>query len=522
MLSSSRIISRRLPNPPTPCPTDQALVPMYRGIASKTPPPRPIPYSNISANSASSTGSSTDNDTIFDLSYSRSWTPTSPLTPGEISPSFSSRSSFGIEIANRSTVRSLTELPLDLQTAETSLYEILSEVAASINDTPSKRKIGIPEQRQSRIPGIFESQDTDTDMGAEYFSFDPSTPSGDESARLVDEARQILGGFAKVPTAAFLLRRVQQLRPADWKCLANIYKEHSRATHDLQQLIQVLRIRTHSHPSILNPLTVLDPALTLDNPPKSLNFVPWKPEKRLRQINNDIYKCIWSHQIPGTRSIKRATGKSNPSPGWVYIYESPVSAPGKVKIGKTDSDPQERMAQWGKCGVPLKEVDDSCRNAFDHFSMVESLIKFELHNERKKYKCYGKTHAPKKWVEHGEWFEIDKQKALNCVRRWRNWLKDKEPLDENGVLTPYWHWRAQKLPKFINDVNWDAWTQPSLFDYIDYQLEEFGRGYYARLKGHLCRKDFHFCLTGGMMTYILFTQFGMVGVIWGLLALVAL
>jgi hypothetical protein len=89
-------------------------------------------------------------------------------------------------------------------------------------------------------------------------------------------------------------------------------------------------------------------------------------------------------------------------------------------------------------------------------------------------------------------------------------------------LTPYWHWRVRKLPRFIDDVNWDSWTQPSSLDYIDYQLEEFGKGYYAHIKAHLCRKDFRFCLTGGMMMSILHTQFGMVGAIWGLLALLIL
>lgn len=516
MPSSRRINSRHLPSPPRPRPTDPVLVPMSQAITTETPPRRPSPHSNVSARSASSAGSLTDNDTIFDLNPSRAQTPTSPLTPGEISPNLSSCPQFSKITESRSSVGSLDEQLLDHQTAEKRLYEILSEVAVSIYDTPSKRKIDVLKRQRShvpRIPGRFESQDTDTDIGVEYFSSDPATS---QSAQQVDEARQILGDFVDAPTVLSLMPRAHHLRTADWQVLANIYKEHKKARHDVQHLIQVLRIRTQKSQSNSIPRMVPEPA----HRPIDPRFRKWKNPKHPREINNNIYNCIKSHheaaEKPTKKSVKHLT------PGWIYVFESPTEAPNHVKIGKTLKDPQKRKIQWEMCGLPLVEVDDNYRNAFDHYSVVESLIKAELHNVRRKYKCTHEHHAPKQWVEHEEWYEIDKQTALKSVHRWRNWIIRLRPFDDSGLLTPYWHWRVRKLPRFIDGVNWDSWTQPRSLDYIDYQLEEFGKGYYAHIKAHLCRKDFRFCLTGGMMMSILHTQFGMVGAIWGLLALLIL
>jgi hypothetical protein len=229
--------------------------------------------------------------------------------------------------------------------------------------------------------------------------------------------------------------------------------------------------------------------------------------KDTRAINTSIYKCIKSERKPPKNPRK---------PGWIYIFESPGNAPGHVKIGKTNSNPDGRRKDWEECGFVLLEVQDSHRSAFDHYSIVESLVMAELHNTRRKFRCI------KHEKIHREWYEADRQIALNSIHRWRNWLISQRPLDETSNLTPYWRWRVEKLPKFINDVDWDRWTQPSPLDYLDYQLGQFGKGQYVQIKAHLSRKDIHFCLTGGMMIFILYARFGKVAAIWGLLALLVL
>ncbi|KAE9370474.1 hypothetical protein N431DRAFT_492558 [Stipitochalara longipes BDJ] len=264
-------------------------------------------------------------------------------------------------------------------------------------------------------------------------------------------------------------------------------------------------------------VSVPGPFGTIDYRPKDPRFRKWKNPKQLREINNNIYNCIKSHHTSREKSVKNPTKKI--TPGWIYVFESPEEAPAHVKIGKTLKEPQKRKVEWELCGLPLLEVEDSYRNAFDHYSVVESLIKAELHNERRKYKCTQQHHAPKEWVEHEEWYEIDKQRALKSVHRWRHWIIQQVPFDESGTLKPYWHWRVEKLPRFIEDVNWDTWAQPSTLDYLDFQFEQFGQGHYTQIKTHLSRKDFHFCLTGGLMLFVVYTQFGIAGAIWGLLAL---
>ena len=265
----------------------------------------------------------------------------------------------------------------------------------------------------------------------------------------------------------------------------------------------------------MRSLIVTKPTGTVNCQAKEVKFWAWKTAKGHREINNNIYLCIKNrHAAAGNPNEKPA---KKPKPGWIYVFESPEKAPAKVKIGKTLKDPQKRKAQWESCGLPLLEVEDSYKNGFNHYSVVESLIKAELHNERRKHKC--PYHTPKEWVEHEEWYEIDKEKALKSVHRWRHWIIKQAPFDDNGQLTTYWHWRVEKLPRFINDVNWDAWTQPSALDYLDFHLEQFGQGRYTHVKAHLSRKDFHFCSTGGMMIFVLYTRFGIAGVTWGLLAL---
>lgn len=355
--------------------------------------------------------------------------------------------------------------------------------------------------KTSRLPGAFESQNIDIDMGAHYSASDPAASTADELAQHTDEACQILGEFIDLPIIVSLMHQEHQLRPTDWQLLKEILKEHKKARLDPRHLIQVLQIR-------------------IENQPKILKFVPWGSKKQPRHINNNIHNCI-KRQTKATKDLIK-TPASKPKPGWIYVFESPENAPGYVKIGKTDREPQERKGEWEKCGITLVEVEDINRNAFDHYSIVESLIKVELHNKRRKYTCDRPHHGANGPVEHEEWYEIDKKTALNSIRRWRHWIKTEEPFNENGLLTPYWYWRAQKLPKFINDADWDRWTQPSPLDYVDFQFEQFGLGYYAQIKAHLGRKDFHFCLTGGMMMFILYTQFGMAGAVWGLLALLIL
>jgi hypothetical protein len=201
--------------------------------------------------------------------------------------------------------------------------------------------------------------------------------------------------------------------------------------------------------------------------------------------------------------------------GWVYVNES-VHAPSHVKIGKTREEPSLRQKQLEECKMTLLEVTDTERNAFHHYGIVESLIKYELHRCRRTFKC---TVCPK---IHNEWYEIERTKAAKHVAKWRDWIKLKQPFDSSGFLTPYWAWRVRRLPMILDNVDWHAWTNPGPLDYWMYQQESSGNKSYLFLKDHLSRKDLRFCVVGIFILLLLDIWCGRMAVILGTLGLIAL
>ncbi|CAG8976897.1 hypothetical protein HYALB_00003508 [Hymenoscyphus albidus] len=158
------------------------------------------------------------------------------------------------------------------------------------------------------------------------------------------------------------------------------------------------------------------------------------------------YKKSRKQHITNAKIIERLLEGSSPQSfatktGWIYVLESPSHAKGYVKIGKT-------------------QVEDINMKAFDHCSLVESLIMLELYNQRKKFECQSCKGKKGTAITHTEWFEIDKQTALRHVQMWRNWIAEHQPFSEDGKLTGYWGWRLGKLSKHGAEVDWSSWTDP--------------------------------------------------------------
>ncbi|KAG4439827.1 hypothetical protein IFR05_004676 [Cadophora sp. M221] len=182
--------------------------------------------------------------------------------------------------------------------------------------------------------------------------------------------------------------------------------------------------------------------------PKQLrpDFEPFKSKgvarrpKDRRSINFEILNCI------KTASKKKNKSTPNANLGSIYVFESPVHAPDHLKVGKSNRDPMKRKGEWEKCGVTLIEVEDTDRNCFDHYDIVELLLQTELQNLRRMYKCgvCGR--------KHNEWFEADKWTVLEVIDRWRTWIKEEQPFDEAWNLTAYWQWRVERAKVSISDV----------------------------------------------------------------------
>ncbi|KAH7342769.1 hypothetical protein BKA65DRAFT_297237 [Rhexocercosporidium sp. MPI-PUGE-AT-0058] len=232
----------------------------------------------------------------------------------------------------------------------------------------------------------------------------------------------------------------------------------------------------------------------LGGPPKKIRpvFQPFKskgiakPPKDRRSINFEILHCL------KTASKKKNKSTPNAKLGSIYVFESPEHAPHHLKVGKSNRDPMKRKGEWEKCGVSLVEVEDTDRNCFDHYDIVESLLQTELQNLRRMYKCgvCGK--------KHNEWFEADKWTVLEVIDRWRTWIKEEQPFDEAWNLTAYWQWRVDRAKASVSILRWDEWTRSSRGD----------RFHHDYLKPYRERKDARFRVVGMLLVAFLLMNYG--------------
>ncbi len=225
-----------------------------------------------------------------------------------------------------------------------------------------------------------------------------------------------------------------------------------------------------------------------------------KRPKDARSINFLILECL------KTASKKKKKTFPGSNLGCIYVLEAPDHAPNHLKVGKSNRDPMERQKEWEKCGMPLREVRDADRNCFDHYDIVESLVKAELHNLRREYKC---TTCDKK---HNEWFEADKRTVLKVISRWRNWTKKEQPFDENWNLTPYWKWKVDEAKTIVNHVNWDDWARSSNVDRLHYNY----------LKPYRERKDSQFQVVGACVVMLFLVFYGRNCALLGIIGLLCL
>jgi len=245
------------------------------------------------------------------------------------------------------------------------------------------------------------------------------------------------------------------------------------------------------------------------------NFVPYRskstnlqaPKLNKFEIDSKIFTYLCSKQKP----IK---------PGYIYVLESPKCAPSHVKIGRSKGDPNIRLRKWiRECRIPLTKIENKDPDAFDHHGIVETLLSLEFHNERKRYYCRSCLH------DHEEWYEIDAEKALKALRKWKKWLIEQRPYNKQGELTPYWRWKVDRLHKELSKVDWEEWTNPWRFDHWLFQLEllvsrweRFDR----ILRAEFARKDHRFWVVGLVTCLILCIARGVIDVLGFLVVLLML
>lgn len=114
--------------------------------------------------------------------------------------------------------------------------------------------------------------------------------------------------------------------------------------------------------------------------------------------------------------------------GLVYMLRM-IGRPGFVKIGCTRKSLDKRMKEINEC-IPhkLQSISDDDRCPVPNYMRVERLIHAELHTYRRAFSCdCGKRNfddeADNGATRHNEWFEIDEEKALEVVSRWKKWIR---------------------------------------------------------------------------------------------------
>ena len=69
-------------------------------------------------------------------------------------------------------------------------------------------------------------------------------------------------------------------------------------------------------------------------------------------------------------------------------------------------------------------------------------------------------------TEHGEWFEITEEKALEVVNKWRDWVIKNEPYRPDGSLRTRWEWKCKAGSFWMNgtEADWIAWREFNLVE----------------------------------------------------------
>jgi hypothetical protein len=157
------------------------------------------------------------------------------------------------------------------------------------------------------------------------------------------------------------------------------------------------------------------------------------------------------------------SGKSHKDKGYIYVYSStsPVCKDKYFKTGWTAAqDPKGRENQQKDCGMEIYSVEDKLQRAFYFSGLVDVLIQIELHEERRKFSCSehkGKHGGP---VVHEEWYEIEPERLLKVIEKWRSWITESDPYDWDGSLKPRWVWKLDLLDKNREGVDLDYILQP--------------------------------------------------------------
>jgi hypothetical protein len=78
-------------------------------------------------------------------------------------------------------------------------------------------------------------------------------------------------------------------------------------------------------------------------------------------------------------------------------------------------------------------------------------------------------------TEHGEWFEVSEEKALEVVNKWRDWVIKNEPYRPDGTLHARWMWKCATGSFWMDGTedDWIAWREYNWLEILKCVLHHF-------------------------------------------------
>ena len=250
--------------------------------------------------------------------------------------------------------------------------------------------------------------------------------------------------------------------------------EPEQATLPVRGAKKPSKPRNNRNPKSDEDLEIEPPSMERFGLPKSKQAIKTDILRLLRQQSFD-------QKIP---SAPEEMLKYDNSDGYIYIFSSPPFV-GYFKIGSTKNRIEDRVKAWeDRCKIECTFICDPKLQAFPHYGRVERLVHAELANDRRSYKCVkckkghylavekkttgGTKEVPanqdKKFragTKHGEWFQVEQQRASAAVAKWRKWVVDNEPYRKDGSLRAKWIWKVKQAENSV-EMDWGVWLRKKI------------------------------------------------------------
>jgi hypothetical protein len=199
---------------------------------------------------------------------------------------------------------------------------------------------------------------------------------------------------------------------AELCCCKNSHRKNAKKLGRLQRAA-VLWLAELIGPS---NAAVREAYLALNSPPR---FLEYEPTGQRDSLGSSFLSTFGPHEF---------------DEGTLYVIERPTD-PGYVKIGYTTKVADDRFVYFEThCGfvpVPVRQL-----RHVPSVWRVERLV----HNELSRYRRQSTTCVdnPTCGSLHSEWFQVDKEQAIEVMVRWSNWMSEADPYDVDGRLKLAW------------------------------------------------------------------------------------